>query len=50
MALATQARTTWAVLDNDGRVVVIFEGDGAWAEAQDWAARGYPVSEVEAAA
>lgn len=50
MALATQVGTTWAVLDNDGHVVVLFSGEGAWAEAQEWASRGYTVTEVEAAA
>lgn len=50
MALATQVETTWAVLDNDGRVVVLFEGKGAWAEAQEWASRGYTVTEVRPAA
>lgn len=50
MAFTTQVGTTWAVLDADGHVVVLFEGEGAWAEAQEWASRGYTVAEVEHAA
>ena len=50
MALRTQVGTTWAVLDVEGHVVVLIEGEGAWAEAQEWAARGYTVAEVHAAA
>lgn len=37
----------WAVLDKDDSVVVLMSGEGAWAEAQEWAARGYRVTEVE---
>jgi hypothetical protein len=50
MALATQLGTTWAVLDIDGRVIVLFQGEGAWAEAQEWASRGYVVAEVQSIA
>lgn len=50
MAFTTQVGTTWAVLDPEGRVVVLFEGEGAWAEAQEWASRGYTVTEVDRAA
>ena len=50
MAFTTQVGTTWAVLDVDGRVVVLIQGEGAWAEAQEWAARGYIVTELDRAA
>jgi len=49
VAAPLEARTTWAwaVLDKDGGVVVLMNGEGAWAEAQEWVARGYRVTEVE---
>ena len=47
MAITTRIATTWAVLDADGRVVVLFSGEEAWAEAQVWAGRGYTVAEAE---
>lgn len=48
MALPTHDRTTWAwaVLDHEGGVVLLATGEGAFAEAQEWAARGYPVAEI----
>lgn len=48
MALPMHDRTTWAwaVLDHEGTVVLLASGPGAFAEAQEWAARGYPVTEV----
>ncbi len=41
MALTTQHRTTYAVLDEDGHVVVLLQGADAWPTAQEWIARGY---------
>ena len=43
MALKTQQRTTYAVLDTAGRVVVLLQGTDAWPTAQEWIARGYAV-------
>ncbi|MDQ3758024.1 MAG: hypothetical protein M3394_09280 [Actinomycetota bacterium] len=51
MALRMQSQAdtawAWAVLDHDGRVVVLAHGEGAWAEAQEWASRGYRVTDVQ---
>lgn len=49
MAAPMESRTNWAwaVLDHEGRVVVLVSGNGAWAEAQEWAARGYRVTDVQ---
>jgi hypothetical protein len=49
MALLIQTHTSWAwaVLDGRDRVVLLLQGAGAWEEAQEWAARGYRVTEVE---
>ena len=41
MALTTQQRTTFAVLGEDGHVVVLLQGTDAWPTAQEWIARGY---------
>ena len=49
VAAPMESRTTWAwaVLDHEGSVVVLVSGQGAWAEAQEWAARGYRVTDIE---
>ena len=49
MAAPMESRTNWAwaVLDHEGRVVVLVSGNGAFAEAQEWAARGYRVTDVQ---
>jgi hypothetical protein len=41
-------RTTgmWAVLDGNGRVVVVFGGGEAEAEARRWHARGYRIARL----
>jgi hypothetical protein len=40
-------RNSWAVRNRVGQVVVIFEGTGARAAAQEWAStRGYRVESV----
>lgn len=51
MALPVESHSTWAwaVLDDEDRVVLLVSGDGAWAEAQEWAARGYRVTEAHLA-
>jgi len=36
--------TTWAVLDGNDRVVVLFGGGEAEAEARHWQARGYRIA------
>ena len=41
MALKTQQGTTYAVLDQDGHVVVLLQGADAWPTAQEWIAQGY---------
>ena len=48
MALPMHDRTTWAwaVLDPEGAVVLLATGPGAFAEAQQWAVRGYPIAEI----
>lgn len=48
MALPMQQHMTWAwaVLDHEGTVVLLVSGSGAFLEAQEWAARGYRVTEV----
>jgi hypothetical protein len=46
MALETQHRTTYAVLDEDGHVVVLLQGADAWPTAQEWIARGYRAEAV----
>lgn len=45
--METRTRWAWAVLDFEGRVVLLVSGEGAWAEAQEWAARGYRVTDVQ---
>lgn len=47
MATAMQVRNSWAVRNRAGQVVVIFEGTGARAAAEEWAlSRGYRVESV----
>lgn len=36
----------WAVLDGNGRVVVVFGGGEAQAEARRWHARGYRIARL----
>jgi hypothetical protein len=45
--METHIGWAWAVLDHESRVVVLVSGPGAWAEAQEWAGRGYRVTDVE---
>jgi len=48
VALPLHDRMTWAwvVLDHEGAVLLLATGPGAFAEAQEWAARGYPIAEI----
>lgn len=41
---ARATTTTWAVLDGNDRVVVLFGGGEAEAEARHWQARGYRIA------
>ena len=43
-ARTTTLTTTWAVLDGNDRVVVLFGGGEAEAEARRWHARGYRIA------
>ncbi|MDQ1438267.1 MAG: hypothetical protein QOK43_1896 [Acidimicrobiaceae bacterium] len=45
---ATLKRSAVAVLDESGRVVVIFSGEDAHAAAEEWRLAGYHVEPVEA--
>jgi hypothetical protein len=49
LPVESHSRWVWAVLDHEGRVVLLVSGEGAWAEAQEWAARGYRVTEARLA-
>lgn len=42
----TLARTGMAVLDESGRVVVIFSGNDAEAAAEEWRSAGYYVEPI----
>ena len=44
--VATVTRAAWAVLNMEGRVVVIFAGGDALEEAQQWERRGYRLAAV----
>jgi hypothetical protein len=47
MATGTRVRSSWAVRNRAGQVVVIFEGTNARTAATEWAdARGYHVESV----
>jgi hypothetical protein len=46
-ATAVQVRTAVAVLDESGRVVVIFSGADAAAAAEEWQAAGYRTQSCE---
>ncbi len=46
MALSTQVRRVWAVLDKSEQVVVLLQGADAAAVAEEWAADGYRVEEL----
>jgi hypothetical protein len=47
MSTATTVRSSWAVRNRTGQVVVIFDGASARSAAQEWAAaRGYRVESV----
>jgi hypothetical protein len=48
MQAAVRVQPMRAVLDSDGRVVVLFAGDDAADAAQEWAERGYRVETIEA--
>lgn len=43
----TLVRTAMAVLDEAGRVIVIFSGDDAAFAAEEWRGAGYAVAGVE---
>jgi hypothetical protein len=45
---AVRVQSMRAVLDSDGRVVVLFAGEDADDAAQEWAERGYRVESIEA--
>ena len=47
MGVGTMTRAAWAVLNQKGRVVVIFAGGDALEEAQEWERRGYRLAAVE---
>jgi hypothetical protein len=47
MATATIVQTGWVVTNGEGRVVVIFTGAVAKAEAHEWAEQGYTVTRVK---
>jgi hypothetical protein len=47
MKTTTMVRTGMAVLDDSGRVVVIFAGEDALAAADEWRGAGYCVEPVE---
>jgi hypothetical protein len=49
LPIESHSSWAWAVLDPEGRMVLLATGDDAWAEAQEWAARGYRVTDVELA-
>jgi hypothetical protein len=42
----TNTAATWAVLDGSGRVVVLFGGGEAEAEARHWQGLGYRVARL----
>ena len=43
---APRTDSMWAVLDGNGRVVVVFGGGEAEAEARRWHARGYRIARL----
>ena len=45
-AVHTKLQPTFAVLDNDGHVVVLFAGSDAADAGQEWAQRGYQVVDL----
>jgi len=47
VGVGTMTRAAWAVLNQKGRVVVIFAGGDALVEAQEWERRGYRLAAVE---
>jgi hypothetical protein len=48
MSTSTKVRSSWAVRNRAGQVVVIFDGTQARTVAEEWAsARGYRVESVE---
>jgi hypothetical protein len=47
MSTSTKVRSSWAVRNRAGQVVVIFDGTQARVAAEEWAiARGYQVESV----
>ena len=44
--MAPRTDSMWAVLDGNGRVVVVFGGGEAEAEARRWHARGYRIARL----